>query len=47
VAVVAFTVVLWKFFDDRIRYEEEKLLQFFPAYREYRKRTPTWIPFIE
>jgi protein-S-isoprenylcysteine O-methyltransferase len=46
VALIGFAVVLWRFFDDRITYEEKKLLKFFPAYSDYRKRTPTWIPFI-
>jgi protein-S-isoprenylcysteine O-methyltransferase len=47
VAFVAFAAVLWRFFDNRIRYEEKQLLKFFPEYSDYRARTPTWIPFIK
>lgn len=37
---------LQRFFAVRIGYEEELLIEFFPQYKEYRKRTPTRIPFI-
>eukprot|EP00741_Cyanophora_paradoxa_P006398 tig00001001_g6202.t1 len=38
----------WKFFAERIPYEERLLSQFFgDEFEEYRERTPTWIPFIE
>jgi len=46
-ALVGFTIVLWRFFDDRIRDEEAALLEFFTEYKEYREKTPTWIPFIK
>eukprot|EP00735_Rhodelphis_limneticus_P002202 TRINITY_DN12998_c0_g1::TRINITY_DN12998_c0_g1_i1::g.11045::m.11045 TRINITY_DN12998_c0_g1::TRINITY_DN12998_c0_g1_i1::g.11045 ORF type:complete len:188 (-),score=3.95,sp/Q7XSR9/ICMT_ORYSJ/47.80/1e-55,ICMT/PF04140.9/8.6e-29,PEMT/PF04191.8/1.5e-13,DUF1295/PF06966.7/2.2e-07,NnrU/PF07298.6/0.0015,ERG4_ERG24/PF01222.12/0.0031 TRINITY_DN12998_c0_g1_i1:97-660(-) len=47
ISFVAFAVVSWMFFADRIPYEERLLLRFFgDEYEEYRKRTPTWIPFI-
>jgi protein-S-isoprenylcysteine O-methyltransferase Ste14 len=40
-------VQAWRFFQLRIPVEEELLENFFgDAYRVYRMRTPTWIPFI-
>jgi protein-S-isoprenylcysteine O-methyltransferase len=47
-AVVVYIVVLWRFFHDRIVWEEGCLVDMFGAdYRRYRGNTPTWIPFIE
>jgi protein-S-isoprenylcysteine O-methyltransferase len=47
VSVVAFTVVTWRFFDDRIRHEEDLLVSFFgKQYEDYRTVTPTRIPYI-
>lgn len=47
VCTVVFTIVSWKFFSERIRYEESTLLRFFgDNYADYRRSTPTWIPFI-
>jgi protein-S-isoprenylcysteine O-methyltransferase Ste14 len=43
---MAFAYVSFKFFKDRIRYEEYFLCQYFPDYPEYRKRVPTRIPGI-
>ncbi|GAB7339954.1 hypothetical protein MBLNU457_6471t1 [Dothideomycetes sp. NU457] len=44
---VAYVLVLWKFFSDRIRGEEEHLVQFFgEEYVDFRKRTGVGIPFI-
>jgi len=44
---VVYVVVLWVFFSDRIRGEEEHLVQFFgEQYLEFRKRTGVGIPFI-
>lgn len=43
----AYTVVLWRFFSDRITREEKLLVGFFGNdYVEYRKRVSVWIPFI-
>jgi len=48
VCFVGYTLVLWKFFNNRIRGEEELLVEFFEdEYQEYRARTPTLIPFIQ
>ncbi|RKP04318.1 hypothetical protein CXG81DRAFT_8486 [Caulochytrium protostelioides] len=45
--VIAYVVVLWRFFADRIPYEEELLIEFFgDQYTAYRQKTRTWIPFI-
>ncbi|KAK8881590.1 hypothetical protein M9Y10_004334 [Tritrichomonas musculus] len=47
-SVIGFIVVLWRFFDSRIRFEEQTLINMFGKdYIEYKKRTPTWIPFIK
>eukprot|EP00959_Pyramimonas_sp_CCMP1952_P287876 6020263-Pyramimonas_sp.AAC.3 len=46
-SLVLFTIVSWRFFSDRIPYEEYLLVEIFgKAYEEYRTRTRTWIPFI-
>ena len=48
VSPIGFAVVLWIFFNDRIVYEEAYLIDFFDKdYKEYRRKTKTWIPFIE
>ena len=48
ISTIAFIFVLWNFFNDRIHYEEMYLIQMFGnAYIEYRRKTPTWIPFIQ
>lgn len=37
----------WKFFSDRIQYEEATLVEFFgDQYRAYKAKTPTGIPMI-
>lgn len=44
---IAYTVVLWRFFNSRIITEEKYLNQFFgERYAAYKQRTRTWIPFI-
>ncbi|PNS17421.1 hypothetical protein CAC42_7104 [Sphaceloma murrayae] len=44
---IAYAVILWRFFDSRIKGEEKSLVEFFGKdYEEYRKRTFTRIPFI-
>lgn len=48
VSIVLFLVLLWKFFSERIKDEEIYLVAFFGNdYIEYRKKTPTLIPFIK
>ena len=48
VCFVGYSLVLWKFFNNRIRGEEELLVEFFEdEYQEYRARTPAFIPFIQ
>lgn len=43
----AYTLVLWRFFRDRIVGEERFLMEFFDKdYEHYKARTLTWIPFI-
>lgn len=45
---ISYAVVLWKFFYDRIMYEEYYLAKFFKQeYITYLKRTPTLIPFLD
>ena len=45
-ATAAFSYVSWRFFSDRIPYEEHFLCRYFPDYPAYRQRVPTRIPFI-
>lgn len=47
VCIGGFCIVLWKFFHDRIVFEERYLINFFgDDYIKYRQTTRTWIPFI-
>ncbi len=47
VCLVAYTVVLWRFFSSRIRGEEASLAHFFgDEFVDYKKKVPTMIPFI-
>lgn len=47
ISIAAFAFVAWKFFEDRIPYEETYLIEMFgDKYRDYKKRVPTRIPFI-
>ena len=46
ICLVLYFIVLSRFFKDRIEYEEETLVYFFEEYEEYRRRTPTYLPFI-
>ncbi|KAG1668152.1 hypothetical protein FOA52_005144 [Chlamydomonas sp. UWO 241] len=46
-SAVLFVAVVWRFFSDRIPYEERHLRRMFPEYEQYALRTPTWMPFIE
>ncbi|KAG2392785.1 hypothetical protein C9374_011510 [Naegleria lovaniensis] len=46
--VCAFTFVAWQFFYDRIPFEEETLVGMFgKQYEDYRKRVPSYIPFVD
>jgi len=48
ICLVLFTIISWKFFYDRISYEEYTLLSFFGQdYDRYRRKTPILIPFID
>ncbi|KAK9452019.1 Isoprenylcysteine carboxyl methyltransferase family-domain-containing protein, partial [Limtongia smithiae] len=47
-STLVFACVLQRFFNSRIAGEEKYLQQFFGAeYIDYKKSTPTWIPFIK
>lgn len=47
ICFVVYSAVLFKFFQHRIKVEEEKLVQFFgDDYVEYRKRVGTLMPFL-
>lgn len=47
VSAVAFAVVVWRFFAERIPYEEHYLKQFFGRqYVEYAQRVPSGVPFV-
>lgn len=47
VSLVGFAVASWRFFADRIPYEEAQLRRMFPGeYAAYAARTPTWIPGV-
>lgn len=48
ICVCVFAFVAWHFFYDRIPYEEETLVDMFgKEYEEYRKRVPSYIPFVD
>ena len=47
VCLVAYAVVLWKFFGHRVKHEEKHLRSFFgEAYESYSERVSVWLPFI-
>ncbi|KAE8023014.1 hypothetical protein FH972_008770 [Carpinus fangiana] len=47
VSTIAFVVVVWRFFAQRIPYEEYFLRQFFGSqYVEYAQRVPSGVPFV-
>ncbi|XP_059168388.1 protein-S-isoprenylcysteine O-methyltransferase-like [Physella acuta] len=47
ICLIGYTIVSWKFFNERIHEEEIYLLNFFGEdYLDYQKRVPTGIPFI-
>ncbi|KAL1891671.1 farnesyl cysteine-carboxyl methyltransferase [Ceratocystis pirilliformis] len=46
--LAAYVLLLWKFFANRIPFEEHHLLQFFgEEYMNYRRRVHVWIPLIK
>lgn len=48
ICIIAFAVVVWKFFAGRIPYEEFYLSQFFgDEYNEYAQRVPSGVPFVQ
>ncbi|CAN6549915.1 unnamed protein product [Malus baccata var. baccata] len=48
VSTIAFALVVWRFFAQRIPYEEYFLRQFFgPQYEEYGRRIPSGVPFVK
>lgn len=48
ISIIAFTTVVWRFFANRIPYEEYFLRQFFGSqYAEYAQRVPSGIPFVK
>ncbi|KAF5749857.1 protein-S-isoprenylcysteine O-methyltransferase A-like isoform X2 [Tripterygium wilfordii] len=47
IATIGFGVVVWRFFSQRIPYEEYFLRQFFGSeYEEYARHVPSGIPFV-
>ncbi|KAJ8759330.1 hypothetical protein K2173_006850 [Erythroxylum novogranatense] len=48
ISTVGFAVVVWRFFSERIPYEEYFLKQFFGSqYEEYAGQTPSGVPFVK
>lgn len=48
ICIVAYTLVSWRFFYERVWEEEMTLLHFFgQEYAQYQARVPTGLPFIE
>ncbi|XP_050227467.1 protein-S-isoprenylcysteine O-methyltransferase B-like [Mercurialis annua] len=48
ISTIAFTGVVWRFFADRIPYEEYLLRQFFGSqYVEYAQQIPSGVPFVK
>lgn len=48
ISTIAFALVVWRFFAQRIPYEEYFLRQFFGSqYEEYARRVPAGVPFIK
>jgi protein-S-isoprenylcysteine O-methyltransferase len=48
ICAAGYTYVIWHFFRNRIVGEEERLVAFFgDQYREYQKKVPNGIPFLE
>ncbi|KAJ6305328.1 hypothetical protein OIU76_002541 [Salix suchowensis] len=48
ISATGFAIVVWRFFAQRIPYEEFFLRQFFGSkYEEYALRTPSGVPFVK
>ena len=48
VCTIGYTMASWKFFNERIEYEELNLISFFGQdYIDYQRRVGTGLPFIE
>lgn len=48
ISTIGFAVVVWRFFAERIPYEEYFLRHFFGSqYEEYAQRTPSGVPFVK
>lgn len=48
ICIVGFTYASWRFFEDRIKDEEEALIRFFgEKYLDYKKRVPSGIPYLK
>ncbi|XP_044727476.1 protein-S-isoprenylcysteine O-methyltransferase isoform X2 [Chrysoperla carnea] len=48
ICIVAYAIASWKFFSERVLYEEIMLLNFFgEQYYEYQQKVPTGLPFIK
>lgn len=48
VSTIAFAVVVWRFFSQRIPYEEYFLRRFFGSeYEEFAQRVPSGVPFVK
>ena len=48
ICTAGFSFVAWKFFSDRIRFEERHLVEFFgKEYEDYKTKVPTLIPLIK
>ncbi|KAH1073996.1 hypothetical protein J1N35_026324 [Gossypium stocksii] len=48
ISTVGFAIVVWKFFAERIPYEEYFLKRFFGLeYEEYARRVPSGVPFVK
>ncbi|KAK8521155.1 hypothetical protein V6N12_005066 [Hibiscus sabdariffa] len=48
ISTIAFAIVVWKFFAERIPYEEYFLKRFFGSeYEEYARRIPSGVPFVK
>ncbi|XP_050373332.1 protein-S-isoprenylcysteine O-methyltransferase A isoform X2 [Argentina anserina] len=48
ISTMAFALVVWRFFEQRIPYEEFYLRQFFGSqYEEYGRRVPSGVPFVK
>lgn len=48
ICIVGYTLASWKFFKDRITFEEYYLIKFFgKSYIEYQKKVPSGVPFVK